>query len=77
MGVEFPSDQNPIQSYPAKNDVHSHPLFKCKPISFAWRCKGSQYDNKCFSGMNKERVGNGKISYYCIECDIRYCEPCF
>ncbi len=73
MGIEMPENPDEkIKSYKAKSDVHTHPLFKCKPISFAWRCKGSQYENKCFSGMNKDRISSQK-SYYCVECDIRYC----
>lgn len=77
LGLDIPDDIEKIQSYKPKSDIHCHPLFKCKPISFAWRCIGFGYYNKCFSGINEDKVNNGEISFYCIECGIRYCEPCF
>lgn len=77
MGIEMPDDPKKIQGFKAKSDVHSHPLFRCKPVDYPWKCKGAQHQFRCFSGMDRDKIGIGKYSYYCVSRDIRYCEACF
>ncbi len=76
MGIEIPDNQEKIYSFKVKPDVHTHPLYRCRPISFPWKCLGYQNSLKCFSGMNSEKITSLK-SFCCIQCGIRYCDLCF
>lgn len=42
VGIKIP-ENGKIESFPVRPNSHDHQLFKCLPLDFAWKCKGSSF----------------------------------